>query len=194
MVAPFVIHCLSVIALIWISEFHRNHEEEGEEHGAEHEEEHGEEHEEELGGEHGEAHVGEEVGLYAAKIITSILNLINLVLFIRQTIAIRWLQLKRGWAYMDLIIIATNLGVTYSLFFEVSTIDMRILEAILIACLLGKSLYFMMLNSEISPLINIILTVLKDINYFMVILIISEVAFVISFYLIGRNQKDILHE
>ena len=64
---------------------------------------------------------------------------------------------------------------------------MRIVEAFLIVVILLKSLYFLRLVKEIAPLVDIIMTILNDIKYFMAIFIIAEIAFVLAFMSIGKN-------
>ena len=54
-----------------------------------------------------------------------------------------------------------------------------------------KSLYFLSLIGEISPLVDIMFRVCRDIKYFMVIFVIALVAFINAYYLIGKNQKEI---
>ena len=57
-----------------------------------------------------------------------------------------------------------------------------------------KSLYFLALIPQISPLIDIIFVILRDMKYFLVIFVIAEIAFMNAFYLIGRNQMDLSKE
>ena len=77
------------------------------------------------------------------------------------------------------------------MFTEVDDIILRIFEATLTFSLLCKSLYFMMLNEEIAPLINIIFKVLGDIAYFLEIFLVFEVAFILGFYCLGKNQQQL---
>ena len=54
--------------------------------------------------------------------------------------------------------------------------------------ILFKTFYYLKLFDEIAPLIDIILLIFSDIKYFMIIFLISNVAFAFSFYLLGKNQ------
>ena len=51
-----------------------------------------------------------------------------------------------------------------------------------------KSLYYLQLIPQVAPLIDIIFMILRDMKYFLLIYIISQVAFIQSYYIIGRNQ------
>jgi hypothetical protein len=97
------------------------------------------------------------------------------------------MQFRRGWAYLDIMILFSNLIITFSLFIDINIKLMRIIEAILIVVILAKSLYFLRLVKEIAPLVDIIMTILNDIKYFMAIFIIAEFAFMCAFYSIGKN-------
>lgn len=68
---------------------------------------------------------------------------------------------------------------------------MRYFEALCIVCMMMKSLYFFRLIGEIAPLVDIIFVILEDIKSFMVIYIVALVAFIIAYFVIGRNQKQI---
>jgi hypothetical protein len=50
------------------------------------------------------------------------------------------------------------------------------------------------LIDEISPLVNIIFVILRDIKYFMVIFLISIIAFSSAFLVIGKNQEYLANE
>lgn len=54
-----------------------------------------------------------------------------------------------------------------------------------------KSLYYLGLVEEIAPLIEIIFVIVGDIGYFMVVYIIALCAFILTFWIIGKNQQDI---
>lgn len=114
-----------------------------------------------------------------------------MVTFVKQSIFLKNLQFRRGWAYLDAVIIVTNTVITMSLFTDISIIDLRIIEAILIVAILAKSLYFLRLIGEIAPLVDIIFKILGDIKYFVAIFGISLFAFVLAFLAIGKNQEHL---
>ena len=98
--------------------------------------------------------------------------------------------MTRVWSIIDILIIALNICVVSTIFVEINTIKMRIIEAILILLMWFKSLYFLALIPEISPLIAIIFVIFRDMRYFLAIFIIAEIAFMNAFYIIGRNQLE----
>ena len=53
-----------------------------------------------------------------------------------------------------------------------------------------KVTYFMSLFDKVAPLIDIIVQIIFDIEYFMIILVIYTVCFTQCFYYIARNQID----
>lgn len=50
-----------------------------------------------------------------------------------------------------------------------------------------KSLYYMRLVNEISPLIESVFVIMNDMKYFLLIFIIGEIAFAEAFFVIGKN-------
>lgn len=98
------------------------------------------------------------------------------------------------WSIVDFIIIILNLIVTIDLFAGLDTIFMRCIESFLVLLMFFKSLYFLGLNSEIAPLINIIFVIFHDILNFLLVYILGIIAFVFSFWLIGKNQNDLKEE
>lgn len=128
---------------------------------------------------------------FLARLFCAILNIINFFTFFQQSYHMRQAQFYRGWAYLDLIILGSNLVVTFSLFGNVKLVPLRVFESILIVAIFFKSLYFLRLIGEIAPLIDIIFTILSDIKYFMAIYLISQLAFVFAFYSIGKNQEQL---
>lgn len=94
---------------------------------------------------------------------------------------------------LDLVIIISNIY----LFVKMLVVDengdheqKRLSQAVLIVCLFTKSLYFMKLDSQIAPLINIISKVTWDIRFFMLIFFVIEIAFMLAYYCIGKNQQE----
>ena len=74
--------------------------------------------------------------------------------------------MTRVWSIIDILIIALNICVVSTIFVEINTIKMRIIEAILILLMWFKSLYFLALIPEISPLIAIIFVIFRDMRAF----------------------------
>ena len=64
---------------------------------------------------------------------------------------------------------------------------LRVVEAFLSVLIWNKSIYFMTLDNKMVPLIAIIFKILKEITYFVVVLVIFMFAFSLSFFLIGKN-------
>ena len=108
-----------------------------------------------------------------ARLFCAVLNIVNFLAFVQQSFHMKTQQFYRAWAYLDCIILGTNLVVTFSLFIDIDLIKLRVFEAILIVAIFFKSLYFLRLIGEIAPLIDIIFTILSDIKYFMAIYLIS---------------------
>lgn len=50
-----------------------------------------------------------------------------------------------------------------------------------------KSLYYMRLVNEISPLVESIFVIMNDMKYFLLIFIIGIIAFSEAFFVIGKN-------
>ena len=67
----------------------------------------------------------------------------------------------------------------------------RIIEAVLLVFITLKSLYFLRLFGEIAPLIDIIFVIISDIQWFVLIYLIGLLCFIMAFYIIGQNQKDL---
>lgn len=106
---------------------------------------------------------------------------------IRQTISLQKRALTRFWSIIDFLIVMLNLVVTFDLFANLDKIFMRCIEAFLILLMFLKSLYFLGLVSEIAPLINIIFVIMVDIKNFIIVYAIGIIAFVFSFWIIGKN-------
>ena len=95
------------------------------------------------------------------------------------------------WSIIDFLILTLNFIVTIDLVANFSIIFMRVIEAFLVLFMFFKSLYFLSLVSDIAPLINIIFVILREIKNFLLVFIIGIFAFVLSFWIIGKNQKDL---
>jgi hypothetical protein len=67
---------------------------------------------------------------------------------------------------------------------------MRVLETLSILFMAMKSLYYLQLISKISPLVDSIFIILREIKYFLLIYSISMVAFMQAYYIFGRNQME----
>lgn len=91
-------------------------------------------------------------------------------------------------------IVGLNLVVTYDIFFKQEVIFMRCIEAFLIIFMFFKSMYYLRLISEIAPLINSIFVVLEDIRYFLLVYVLTIIAFFLAYWMIGKNQNDQLKE
>jgi len=66
----------------------------------------------------------------------------------------------------------------------------RYTEILIVFIMVQKAFSFMSLNDNISPLIDIIYKVFRDIIYFCIVLLIVMFAMSICFYLISHNQID----
>lgn len=102
--------------------------------------------------------------------------------------------MRRIWSIVDFVIVGLNLIITFDLLFEQSVIFLRCIEAFLVIFMFFKSLYYLRLISEIAPLINDIFAILKDIRYFILVYVLTIIAFILSFYIIGQNQTDLLED
>lgn len=54
-----------------------------------------------------------------------------------------------------------------------------------------KSMYFLGMNRQFAPLINIMMVIIHEIGYFLLIFAIGIVALTHALFLIGHNQKDL---
>ena len=111
----------------------------------------------------------------------------NIFVFTQQTLKMKWLFFKRGWTFIEIIIIILNLLICLSLAIRYYQVTERYFEALCIVPLMSKSLYFFRLFGEIDPLIDIIFVILRDIFYFMIIYCVAMIAFIIAFYVVGQN-------
>jgi hypothetical protein len=102
-----------------------------------------------------------------------------------------WRCLTRGWSIVDFCIIVLNSLMIITSFSGdnafINLENIRVIEAFLMILMWLKMLYYLTLIGEISPLIDIIGTILNDIGYFMIIYIIALMGFIQAFYIIGRN-------
>lgn len=116
---------------------------------------------------------------------------------IRQAQSLKLKMLKRFWSYVDFFIIIFNIYIVlHTLFnqdYDVSNErHLRIFESIQMLLLWFKSLYYLALVGQIAPLIDSIFMIVVDIRYFMVVYIILMIGFINAYFLIGKNQLDIL--
>lgn len=81
-----------------------------------------------------------------------------------------------------------------NLFYKFGTSNIRMVECVLILMMWLKSLYYMRLVNEISPLVESIFVIMNDMFYFLIIFIIGLIAFSEAFFVIGKNQKMLAHE
>lgn len=63
----------------------------------------------------------------------------------------------------------------------------RIFETFGVIFFLIKTFYFLKLADKVAPLVSIVFSILYDIRYFMIILIMAIVCFAMAFYLEGLN-------
>ena len=103
----------------------------------------------------------------------------------------KWLFFKRGWTFIEITIIISNLLICSSLFITYDRVTERYFEVLCVVTIMSRSLYFFRLFGEVAPLIDIIFVILNDIFYFMIIYGIALTAFVIAFYVMGQNQMEL---
>jgi hypothetical protein len=92
------------------------------------------------------------------------------------------------WSQVDFLIIGANWATVCNLIWEVETRDIRMVECILVLMMWLKSLYYMRLVNEISPLVESVFVIMNDMKYFLLIFIIGIFAFSEAFFVIGKNQ------
>lgn len=120
------------------------------------------------------------------------LSFLNFAILALQTMNIGRLQLYRGWAWLDLAIFINTFAILLRSFRDdEDKANKRIIEAVLLVLVTLKSLYFLRLFGEIAPLIDIIFMIMNDIYSFLLIYIIALLCFVVSYYILGQNQKDL---
>lgn len=101
---------------------------------------------------------------------------------------------KTKWAWIDTVYSALNLTVSIMIIQSIyednhAAIDrLRHMEAITAIIIWVKSLYFLELFDEISPLVKSIFKMFEDVFYFTLILILAMFSFAFSYFLLGRNQ------
>lgn len=115
-------------------------------------------------------------------------NIVNMFAFLMQTKSLGLNAFFRLWSQVDAIIIITNGVTVVNLMINIETKKLRIVECVLIMMMWLKSLYYMRLVNEISPLIESVFVIMNDMKYFLLIFIIGEIAFSEAFYVIGKNQ------
>ena len=114
-----------------------------------------------------------------ALIVALLINLINSLSMVRQTIYLGYRVISRPTSWMDLVIIICVFLICLQLVNEDLNIKvLRSVEAMLIVFIWFKSIYFLRLIDEISPLVDMIAIILDDIKYFVAIFIIALIAFV----------------
>jgi hypothetical protein len=129
--------------------------------------------------------------VFAAVMVIS--NVVNLIFFLRQSFDLGYGMFSRLWSIVDGLSLALNIFLILSVyFFNFSVEWMRWLETMLCLCMWFKALYYLGLVEEISPLIDIIFVIVKDIRYFIVVYIIALTAFIMSFWIMGKNQQDLV--
>ena len=104
-----------------------------------------------------------------------------------------------GYPWIDTVYSALNLTVSIMIIQSIyednhAAIDrLRHMEAITASIIWVKSLYFLELFDEISPLVKSIFKMFEDVFYFTLILILAMFSFAFSYFLLGlllgRNQQ-----
>lgn len=112
----------------------------------------------------------------------TVINFINMYIFIKQTKKLKLLIFKRFFSFIDFVVILCSVYVSTEMYGKSNVVSMRVIESILIVFQMFKSLYFMRFVQEIAPLIDIIFVILNDIKYFVMIFIVIEFAFMIAYY------------
>lgn len=116
----------------------------------------------------------------------------TIVLMVLQAKSVGKDYWKTKWAITD--IIYTILNIIISIMIMVfnenddSVALLRRLEAVACLVISFKALYFAELIVKLAPIIQTILKMLSDSIGFMIILLIVEFAFVVAFWLLGKNQ------
>ena len=119
------------------------------------------------------------------------------IIFIKSTINHGVTVFKRMWSVVDFLIILFNLVVIVNTVPSDPLMDimnLRIIEAFLMIMMWFKSLYYIQLIGEISPLVDMIFIILTDIGYFMIVYAIGIMAFINAYKVIGLNQVQLGRE
>ena len=114
----------------------------------------------------------------------------NFYIFVRSSMRHGMAVFKRLWSMVDFFIILLNILIIMNQLDQhevISVQRLRVIEAFLMILMWFKSLYYLSLVGEISPLVDSVFMILNDIKYFMIIYIIALMAFVNAFYVIGKN-------
>ena len=142
--------------------------------------------------------------------VCGLLTLVNVFVFYKQTLILRWQAFSRIWSIVDFFIIVANALTFINIIggkslieienekkeYEIGEVDagellplkyIRIIECILIVLMWFKSLYYMRLVPDIAPLVESIFVIMNDMLYFLLIFIIGIVAFTEAFWIIGKN-------
>lgn len=127
-----------------------------------------------------------------------IISIINLSMTILQLMIMAQMWRKMGskffqrtYTWLDLIFYVFNTLVFARIYNSSTSMEyQRIFETFGVIFFLVKTFYFLKLADKVAPLVSIVFSIMYDIRYFMIILIMAIVCFAIAFYLQGRNQMD----
>ena len=123
--------------------------------------------------------------------------------FIQKTKHLGINSITNLWSIVDILIICTNFLICTGLFNNefykpddekahiIEIQEMRVIESIGILFMWFKSMYFLQLNPKIAPLIDILFVIVRDMKFFLIIFMFVEVAFMQTYYILGRNQMEI---
>lgn len=98
-----------------------------------------------------------------AIVACSLINLLNFLIYCKQSYYLGFDIFRRKWSVMDMWILSLNFVNTASLVIDIGIQRLRVVESILCILQWFKFLYFMQLVDDIAPYVNIIFVIFNDI-------------------------------
>ena len=93
------------------------------------------------------------------------------------------------WNLLDLTSIALNVSVVAMEFFNTDYKHINRVSCISVLILYFKLFYFMRIFNSTAYLVRMIIEIVKDMKYFVWVLIIATMAFANAYYILGRNSS-----
>ena len=91
-----------------------------------------------------------------------VFNVLNMLVFVMQSKSLGLNAFFRLWSQVDSMIIILNSITLINLIYKFGTSNIRMVECVLILMMWLKSLYYMRLVNEISPLVESIFVIMND--------------------------------
>mmetsp|Transcript_20406 Transcript_20406/g.20128 ORF Transcript_20406/g.20128 Transcript_20406/m.20128 type:complete len:318 (+) Transcript_20406:1341-2294(+) len=97
---------------------------------------------------------------------------------------------KSFWNLLDLLTVVTNTAVVIMDYTGAHFHDKNRISAMAVLILYFKLFYFLRIFSSTAYLVRMIIEILKDMKFFVTVLMLATIAFGNAFYILGRNSPD----